>query len=84
MRYGIALAISLLLILGTIGYVAFIDLELQKFQNIGKDFQVGLPASCLLAISIANFFRHFWYIFLFLFFAIPMAIAAIWPHGSED
>jgi hypothetical protein len=84
MRYGIALAISMLLIFGAIGFVMFVDFKLQQFQNMAQDFQVALPASFLAAISVARFFKCFWYIFLFLFIAIPMAVAAIWPRGNKE
>lgn len=73
MRYGIALAISLVLILSAVIFVWYIE----RIAAIGMDFGVAMPASTHVAFSVARLLHRWWYIFLILFIAIPQAVAAI-------
>jgi hypothetical protein len=73
MRYGIAIAISIILILSMFGYVKFFDMKQQKW----KDVDVALPATTLVAMSIARLIHNYWHIFSFLFVVIPLAVAAL-------
>jgi hypothetical protein len=80
MRYGIAIAVSLLLILGMFGYVKYMDVQEQQWKAAG----VTLPATAIIAMSIARLIHNYWYIFLTFFVAIPMAIASFFHTEKND
>jgi hypothetical protein len=79
MHYGVAIAISIVLILGSFGYVELINSKVQQW----KDSEVALPAIIFIAVTVARFMDHWWYVILALSIAFPLTVASISPKRVD-
>jgi hypothetical protein len=78
-RYGIAIAISITLILAMFGFAAFMNMKEHQWKAANETLSAIPLCACLLAHSIYSY----WYIFLSFLVAIPMSIVAITPERKE-
>jgi hypothetical protein len=80
MRYAVAAAISLILIVVSVVFVRYVI----TYMLIAKDFGTAMPSWMVAMISIAGLMRRCWYVFLILFLAVPLAIAAMFPTQKAE
>jgi 4-amino-4-deoxy-L-arabinose transferase-like glycosyltransferase len=76
MRYIVAMAVSLLLIVGMFVYAHWMI----GCERLWADQHTTLSDIEVTGVNLAYFITNFWYTIIPFLVAIPLAIAALWPR----
>jgi hypothetical protein len=79
MRYVVAVAVSVVL---TVLMFVF-EHWMMECVKVWEAQRAELLAITQTAVSVAYFIQVYWYLPVALFFAIPLATAAIWPRKER-
>jgi hypothetical protein len=78
MRYWIALAISLVLIVGMFAYSHW----MMGYVKQRSDQNMTLPRITTIGIQVGYTIANYWHLFVPLLVAIPLAVAKWWPKSN--
>jgi hypothetical protein len=80
MRWFVAIAVSVALTVLMFVYISW----MRACAGEWGDNQIALTDATRMAVSAAYFLDNFWYMVVPFIFAVPLAIAAIWPRKDRQ